>query len=122
MRFVRMDKAFRGKSATEAALAEPLGWICTYLDIDGDGKSDGNGGEAVLSGGKQVGTVSSIAFGHGVGKLLAFAYVKAEHAAAASELEVVIMGEPRAAKVLTSPAYDAENRLPRTDAREVAAE
>ncbi|MDI3337920.1 FAD-dependent oxidoreductase [Defluviimonas aestuarii] len=113
MRFVRMDKAFRGKAATEAAAASPLRWVCAYLEVAGDGRSDGNGGEAVLAGGKQVGTVSSIAFGHSVGKLLAFAYVKADHAKPATELEVVIMGEPRHAKVLSEPAYDPEGRVPR---------
>lgn len=122
MRFVRMDKAFRGKAATEGTLAESLRWVCAYLEIDGDGKSDGNGGEAVLSGGAQVGTVSSIAFGHATGKLLAFAYVKGEHASPDAELEVVIMGEPRRARILLAPAYDPESLLPRTEASEVAAE
>lgn len=122
MRFVRMDKDFRGKAATEAALASPLRWICVYLEIDSDGRSDGNGGEAVLAGGKQVGTVSSIAFGHGVGKLLAFAYVRAEHAAPGSELQVVVMGAIRKAVVLADAVYDPESALPRSDAPKVAAQ
>ncbi|MCV2870688.1 FAD-dependent oxidoreductase [Defluviimonas sp. WL0050] len=116
MRFVRLDKAFRGKAATEAAAAKPLRWVCAYLEVADDGRSDGNGGEAVLAGGKQVGTVSSIAFGHSVGKLLAFAYLKADHAEPGMELEVVIMGEPRRAKVLGEPAYDPESQLPRGEA------
>jgi dimethylglycine dehydrogenase len=115
MRFVRMDKAFRGKAATKAVLAEPLRWICAYLEIDGDGISDGNGGEAILSGGKQVGTVSSIAFGHGIGKLLAFAYMKAEHAKPETQLEVVIMGDARQARILSDPAYDPDSTRPRSD-------
>ncbi|MFD0860546.1 FAD-dependent oxidoreductase [Roseovarius aquimarinus] len=122
MRFVRMDKAFRGKTATETALSKPLRWTCAYLEVEDDGTSDGNGGEAVLSEGRQVGTVSSIAFGHAVGKLLAFAYVKADYAAHGTPLEVVVMGTPRRARILTSPAYDPENALPRTDARAVAAQ
>ena len=62
-----------------------------------------------------VGTTSSIAYGHSVGKILAFAYVKPEAAEPGTALEVVIMGEPRAAKVLADPAYDPENLLPRTN-------
>ncbi|MCV2866575.1 FAD-dependent oxidoreductase [Defluviimonas sp. WL0075] len=120
MRFVRMDKGFRGRAATEATAAKPLRFVCVYLEVADDGKSDGNGGEAVLAGGKQIGTVSSIAFGHGVGKLLAFAYVKPEHALPGTALEVVIMGVPRAARVLAEPAYDPDSLKPRTDAREVA--
>ena len=74
----------------------------------------------MLADGKQIGTVSSIAFGHGVGKLLAFAYVKPEYAASGTALEVVVMGVPRKAQVLAAPAYDPDNLKPRTDAREVA--
>lgn len=122
MRFVRMDKAFRGKAGTQAALAGPLRWKCVYLQIADDGRSDGNGGEAVFRDGGQVGTVSSIAFGHATGQLLAFAYVGAEHARPGTELQVVIMGEPRAARVLGEAAHDPANLLPRTDAREFAAE
>ena len=120
MRFVKLDKDFRGKAATEASLANPLRFVCVYLEVADDGKSDGNGGEAVLAGGKQIGTVSSIAFGHGVGKLLAFAYVKAGHAKPGTELEVVVMGTPRAATVLDEPAYDAASLKPRSDQKEAA--
>ncbi|MBY8977118.1 FAD-dependent oxidoreductase [Rhodobacteraceae bacterium NNCM2] len=116
MRFVRLDKDFRGKAATEAAAAQPLRWLCAYLEVEADGRSDGNGGEAVLSGGAQVGTVSSIAFCHGVNKLLAFAYIRADFAVADTELEVVVMGDPRKARVLSEPAYDPQSLLPRTDA------
>lgn len=117
MRFVKLDKDFRGKAVTEAAAAKPLRFVCVYLEVTDDGKSDGNGGEAVLANGTQIGTVSSIAFGHGVGKLLAFAYVKPEHAVPGATLEVVIMGVPRSAKVLGEPAYDPESLKPRTDTR-----
>lgn len=122
MRFVRMDKDFRGKAATEAALADRRRWLCAYLEVESDGRSDGNGGEAVMAGGKQVGTVSSIAFGHSVGKLLAFAYVRPEHAGPGSALEVIIMGEPRNAVVLADAAYDPDSILPRGDTQEVAAQ
>ena len=122
MRFVRMDKDFRGRDATEAAMAAPLRWICAYLEVADDGRSDGNGGEAVLAEGRQVGTVGSIAYGHSVGKLLAFAYLRADHAAPGTALKVLIMGEPRRARVLCEPAYDPRSLLPRADAREVAAQ
>lgn len=116
MRFVKLDKSFRGKEATEAAMAKPLRFVCAYLEIADDGRSDGNGGEAVIAAGGQVGTVSSIAFGHGVGRLLAFAYLKPEYALPGTEMEVIVMGMPRAARVLAEPVYDAESAKPRTDA------
>jgi dimethylglycine dehydrogenase len=113
MRFVRLEKSFRGKAATKEALAKPLRFVCVYLEVADGGVSDGNGGEAVLAGGKQVGAISSIAYGHVVGKLLAFAYVRPQHAAPGTALEVIIMGEPRQARVLQGPAYDPDNLKPR---------
>ncbi len=68
-----------------------------------------------------VGTTSSIAYGHSVGKILAFAYVRLEAAEPGTALEVVFMGETRAADVLAAPAHDPENLLPRTDAATMAA-
>ncbi len=116
MRFVKLDKDFLGKAETQASLEKPLPWVCAYLSIEADGESDGHGGEAVLMRGAVVGTTSSVAYGHTVGSVLAFAYVKPEAAVAGTELEVVIMGEPRMARVLSATAYDPENLLPRSDA------
>lgn len=117
MRFVRMDKPdFRGKQATETALAATPRWLCAYLEVEADGISDGNGGEAVVLEGRLVGSVTSIAYSHTIGKILAFAYVAPETAVADTELEVMIMGEPRKARIRTEPAYDPQNRLPRTNA------
>ncbi len=113
MRFVKLDKDFLGKPETERSLASDLPWICAYLEVDADGNADGNGGEGVLKDGRQIGAVSSIAFGHRTQKLLAFAYIEPEHAAPGTALEVVVMGQPRAAKVLDQPVYDPENLLPR---------
>ena len=110
MRFVREDKDFRGKAGS---LAAPR-FVCVYLGVDGDGLNDGNGGEAVLADGAQIGTVSSIAWGHGVNRLLAFAYVAPEHSAPGTALHVVVMGEARAAEVLAEPVYDPGNEKPRS--------
>ena len=116
MRFVKMDKAeFEGKAQTQASLDKPLPWICAYLSIDPDGVEDGHGGEAVLWNGKVVGSTASVAYGHSVGTILAFAYIKPEAAKPGTELEVVVMGESRKASVLGEAAYDPENHLPRTD-------
>ena len=114
MRFVRMDKEFVGKEATRRSLDGARPWVCAYLEVEGDGLSDGNGGEAVLAGGVQIGAVSSIAWGHRSGKLLAFAYINPEHALAGTSLDVVVMGQPRAATVQGAPVYDPDNLLPRS--------
>lgn len=116
MRFVKMDKQFFGRQQTQECLDKPLPWVCAYIAIEPDGVWDGNGGEAVLLDGKVVGSTASVAYGHTVGKILAFAYIKSHAAVAGTQLEVVIAGEPRAAEVLGEPAYDPQSTLPRTDA------
>lgn len=117
MRFVKLDKGdFMGRTQTGASLNNALRWICVYLEIEPDGIEDGHGGEAVLMNGKVIGATSSVAYGHSVGKVLAFAYVKPEAATAGQDLDVVIMNAPRRARVLGEPAYDPQSLLPRSDA------
>ena len=91
-------------------------WVCAYLEIEPDGETDGHGGEAVLLDGTVVGSTASVVFGHTVGKILAFAYIKPHAAVPGTALNVVIHGQERAARVLAEPAYDPESLLPRTDA------
>jgi dimethylglycine dehydrogenase len=122
MRFVKLDKDFFGKDMTQASLDKPLPWVCAYLEIEPDGVWDGNGGEAIYRDGKIVGSTASVAFGHTVGKILAFGYVKPQAAKPGTDLEVFFNEKKRPAKVLGEPAYDPQSLKPRTDAMEVAAE
>ncbi|WP_439141611.1 FAD-dependent oxidoreductase [Planktotalea sp.] len=113
LRFARTDKDYLGRDKT---LNTDLPWVCAYLEIEPDGKADGHGGEAVMMDGTVVGSTASVANGPTVGKILAFAYIKPEAAVAGTVLDVIIHGEPRAAKVLSEPAYDPASVKPRTDA------
>ncbi len=113
LRFARTDKDYLGKDKT---LNADLPWMCAYLEIEPDGEIDGHGGEAVMLHGRVVGSTASVAYGHSVGKILAFAYIKPEAATPGTALQVVIHGQPRAARVLGEPAYDPQSLLPRTDA------
>lgn len=115
MRFVDQQKDFIGKEAT-LTKTENLPWVCAYLEIEPDGVEDGHGGEAVLLNGKVVGSTASVVYGHSVGKILAFAYIKPEAAVPDTKLEVIVAGNPRQAKVLGEAAYDPQSLLPRTDA------
>jgi aminomethyltransferase len=54
----------------------------------------------------QIGSVSSAARGHSVGKMLALAYVQTTHAFAGAQLMVDVEGEPRSAKVVPIPFFD----------------
>ena len=114
MRFANMDKEnFVGKAATASALNAPLRWKCAYLQVEDNGKEDGAGGEGVFADGKRIGMITSIAYGHAVNKLLAFAYLARQNANAGDECEVLIMGKLRKAKVLPAAAYDPKNERPR---------
>jgi len=114
LRFVDREKDFLGKSAS-LANTKALPWICAYLEIEPDGVEDGHGGEAVLLQDKVVGSTASIVYGHSVGKILAFAYLKPHAATAGTELQVLIAGKPRAARVLGLPAYEPGSLKARTD-------
>ena len=116
MCFVKLDKGdFIGKAETVASLESPLPWVCAYLAIETDGLSDGSGGEAILMVDQVVGSISSVAYGHSVGHILAFAYIKPEAAEPGTELEVVIASASRTATALDEAAYDPENLRPRED-------
>lgn len=126
MRFAKLDKDYLGVEATRvsalAAEAGALPWICAYLEIETDGLVDGHGGEAVLLEGRVVGSTASVAYGHTVGKILAFAYIKQEAAAANTEVEVIIAGEARKGRILGEPAYDPASLLPRANTPAIAAQ
>lgn len=118
MRFVKLDKPdFVGRDATlvsqQLQLQSQLPWVCAFLQIEPDGVCDGNGGEAVLHNGDVVGTTSSIVYGHTVGKILAFAYIRPTAALPGTSLQVIILGQKRDAIVLAEPPYDPEGRRPR---------
>ncbi|WP_297767752.1 FAD-dependent oxidoreductase [uncultured Roseovarius sp.] len=119
LRFARTDKAYLGRNKT---LNTDLPWVCAYLEIEPDGEIDGHGGEAVMQDGKVVGSTASVVYGHTVGKILAFAYIKPNAAVPGTALEVIIHGKPRAARVLGEPAYDPQSLLPRADAVQEPAE
>ena len=116
MRFVRLDKpgGFVGREATlrSAECPEDRPWQCVHLEVDA-ADADCLGGEAILAGGERTGAISSGAWGPSVGASLAFGYVRPEHGAPGTELEVVVLGEPRAARVLSEARYDPGNLRPR---------
>lgn len=72
--------------------------------------------------GTVVGSTASVAYGHTVGKILAFAYLKPHAVIPGTALEVIIHGQPRAARVLGEPAHDPQSVAPRADVVQEPAE
>ena len=113
LRFARNENDYTGKDKT--LNTDDMRWVCAYLEIEPDGVEDGHGGEPIMVDGKVMGSTASVAYGHTVGKILAFAYVRPEVNVAGKEVSVLIAGEPRAARILGDAAYDPASALPRTD-------
>ena len=110
-RFVDFDGDFLGKAATVARRdqAEPLSMVLVYCELD-DGDSDLLGNEpAYGDDGQVMGIGTSGAFGHAVGKSLAFVYVAPDYEAPGSTFELDMLGVRRTATVLAEPAYDPHN-------------
>jgi dimethylglycine dehydrogenase len=139
---VRMEKAYRSGSEitnevtiTEADVArfsrdggfqgaapslEPAErWVLAYLQLDEPDadtvQCDPLGSESVWHQGNPVGQISSGGYGYDQGNFLAFAYLKPELNQVGNEFEVMVMGEPRRAKIIEQCVYDPHNLLPRSE-------
>ena len=106
-RFVSYKKGdFVGREALLKRKEDGIDIKMIYLEIDAD-DADARGGEPIYSNGEVVGLTTSGAYGHRVGKSLAFGYVNAD--LNESEYEVMLLGGMLGARVLNEPAYDPEN-------------
>lgn len=112
-KLVSMRKqSFIGQKAVRAANQEPPSRTLTQFILD-DPAAYPLGDEPILWDGKIVGTTTSAAFGHSVGRAVAMGYVNANGAARDADaligrFEIVIAGERYAARAGLQPAYDPE--------------
>jgi dimethylglycine dehydrogenase len=108
-----------GFQGAEVSLAPAQRWVLTYLQIDEPAvdaiQADPLGSESVWFEGSVIGQISSGGYGYDAGYFFAFAYIRPELNVPGTELEVLIMGEARAALVVEQCVYDADNQLPRSD-------
>ena len=79
--------------------------MLVLLEVDAD-DADASTDEGIWIGERQVGVVTSGAYGHHVGKSLALAYVDREVVDAQREVTVQVVGEARSARILPEPPYD----------------
>ncbi len=109
-RFIAFDKGeFIGREAALAERAASAAQRLMLLAIDA-GDADVTGFEPVWQGTRKVGFVTSGAYGHYVEQSLALAYVDAAVAAEADPISIHVVGERRAARILTEPPYDPKGR------------
>ena len=114
-RFVDYSTDFIGREATQEreALGDDVEMTLVFCEVDA-ADNDCRGNEPVYVGDELVGLTTSGAFGHSVGKSLAFAYVDPRYRAPGSSLEITLLGESRGATVLDGAAYDPANEKPRS--------
>jgi dimethylglycine dehydrogenase len=112
-RFVNLDKAdFVGKAALLAEVERGARKQFVVMTVDCE-VAAAHSGDSVYVGERLVGTVSSGAYGHRVGKNIAYAFVEPEFVDIGTALEIEILGERYAAVVCEECLYDAAYELVR---------
>ncbi len=105
MRFTQADRTFVGK---EAMLAREVPSKIALMALKGE-TTEALIGEAVFMSGRLVGSVTSAAYGHTVGKSLAMGFLREEARAPGTALQISILGEMVDAEVLPGPPHDPHN-------------
>jgi glycine cleavage system aminomethyltransferase T len=106
---VALDKgAFTGRDALAAAGPVPERRMRTLL-VGGRRYLNLYGGEAVHAGGQVVSRVRSCAFGHTVGRNVAYAYLPSEIGPGTTGVEVEVLGQRVPAEVVEDVLYDPDH-------------
>jgi len=109
-RFLKLDKeSFTGKDATLAQQNESRSLQLIYFEVDSD-NSDVRGNEPIYANGSCIGITTSGGYGHFTKKNLGFGYVPVKFAEAGTELEILMLGEARKARILIDAAHDPTNQ------------
>ncbi|MCT7375239.1 GcvT family protein [Chelativorans salis] len=115
-RFVHPDKGeFIGREALVAQREKGLGWKYVTLEVHDVTDADARGNEAIYRDGQLVGRATHGAYGWRVGKSLALAMVRPEHAGEGTRLDIKILGKLHAATVIAESPFDPENMALRAD-------
>ena len=108
-RLVKRDGGFLNDNAAFEAMERPPREKMVMLALDAQAtdasNADANGGEPVFLNGKGIGRVSSGGYGHTVGQSLALAFLPPD-IAPGTEVEVMLLGRPHPATVLSEPPFD----------------
>jgi aminomethyltransferase len=85
-----------------------IGDVATFREVVETGAEAGEYEDQYMPGDRQVGYVTSSAWGPSVGKTLALAYVETAHAWPGGNMLVEVNGRPIPAKVVQTPFFDPE--------------
>jgi len=106
-RLIKLDKPeFLGREAYVAIKDEAPRWELISLEIEVE-NADASGGEPIFTtDGEPCGQVSSGAYGHSVDASLALGFIKAPFLDGRSEYDVMILGKPHRARLLSESKFD----------------
>jgi dimethylglycine dehydrogenase len=111
-RFVDLSKEFRGKAAMQATGIRSK---CVTLLVDGPEDADPWGREALYAGDARVGRLTSGGWSVAFGRSIGMGYVKPEHAAVGTRLEVKMQDRRWPAVIVEDSPYDPANARLRAD-------
>ncbi|MCQ0093329.1 FAD-dependent oxidoreductase [Roseovarius sp. M141] len=105
---VKMEKDFLHKSAAAEVMGKDARETLVLLHLDEDDTAasgaDATGGEPIFKDGISIGRVSSGSYGYSVGMSLALGHVKG--AVPGDTVDVMVLGRPHRAVILTAPPFD----------------
>lgn len=107
-RLCKMDKDFLNKSAAAETMSNAPREDLVLLHLEeadvNASNADATGGEPIFMNGKGIGRVTSGTYGYTVGMSLALGYVKG--AKPGDRVQVMVLGTPHNAVILTEPPFD----------------
>lgn len=109
-RLCRSDKAYLNSAAAQTNMAKPARERMVLLALNAEdteaSNADATGGEPIFKDGVGIGRVSSGSYGYHVGQSLALGFIK--NGDAGDQVEVMVLGRPHRATILSRPPFDAE--------------
>jgi len=108
-RFIDTSRDFIGAENIRVRQQNPLSVVLAYLLFDDDVEAECFGNEAVWAGDELIGLTTSGAFGHRVGKSIAFAYIKPQYHSQDQPLMIETSVGKRYAHIEMAAVYDAKN-------------
>jgi dimethylglycine dehydrogenase len=110
-RFIDTSRDFIGCENLKSRQQDGYAIELAYLVFDDDIACECYGNEAVYHNGDLIGLTTGGAYGHRIGKSLAFAFLKPELIEQGLELTIDTSGGSRSAHIEMDAAYDPENKL-----------
>ncbi len=109
-RFVHPNKGqFLGRDALVERHGQGDNWRFVTMEVHGVGDADARGSEAIYKGDDLVGRATSGGYGWRLGKSLALAMLKPDHAELGTELEIAILGDRYKVTIIEESPFDPEN-------------